>query len=80
MTRLLKWNRSVEGYCDSKDGRFSISPLYCGRVKPIFWMLTDNKTKRQSRSHFTQHEAKEAADRMINPPPKPTWVIDDSML
>jgi hypothetical protein len=59
----IQWTKSREGYCTSKCGRFSISPLWCGRVKPVFWHLRDNQTGRETRSAFTQREAKATAQR-----------------
>lgn len=61
--KTIRWGKSKEGYCDSKCGRFSISPQWCGRVNPVFWKLVDNKTKTETRCCSTQREAKEAAQR-----------------
>lgn len=72
---MIKWGKSSEGYCASKCGRFTIAPLWCGRVKPQFWKLTDKKTGREARSCFTQREAKETAERWLNPEPAPTEKI-----
>jgi len=76
----INWGRSEEGYCTSKCGRFEISPLWCGRVKPIFWKLKDKKTGRETQSCFTQREAKLTAEHWLNPPPPPTLKIDPSLL
>ena len=37
MAALIKWERSDEGYCDSKCGRFDIVPLYCGTTRPQYY-------------------------------------------
>lgn len=59
MTRI-KWKPSREGFTDSHDGKWSIEPLWCGRVKPVFFKLS-NGEKIISRSCFTQREAKRLA-------------------
>ena len=71
----VRWLRSKEGYCDSACGRYRISPLFCGRVKPVFFTVRDNLTKDVlTRSCFTQTEAKqwvEAYRRRLSAPAKP---------
>lgn len=71
----MKWGKSEGGYVKSKCGRFSISPLHCGRVKPLFWSLFDAETKRTSDGHFTQRAAKSAAEEVSKKvtPPKSIW-------
>jgi hypothetical protein len=60
---VIRWKRSVEGYCDSHCGRWRISPLYCGRVKPQFFDLyLDGKKVALMLS--SQHEAKDRASNM----------------
>lgn len=34
-----EWKRSADGFCESVDGKWYITPLYCGRVKPQFFDL-----------------------------------------
>ena len=35
--RVIKWQRSDEGYCDSHCGRFEIVPLFCGTTRPQYY-------------------------------------------
>lgn len=60
---MIKWTKSKEGYVESKCGRFAITPLWCGRVQPVFFKLLDKETKMETRSCFTQREAKQTAQR-----------------
>jgi len=43
MSRLysvpVKWERSEEGYVDSKCGRFEIVPLFCGTTRPQYYEM-----------------------------------------
>lgn len=43
----IKWNRSNEGFAESKCGRFSITPLYCGTTRAQLYQIRDNKTGRK---------------------------------
>ncbi len=45
--RAIHWNRSSEGYCDSKCGRFSIVPEYQGTCSPQAYRIKDKKTGRK---------------------------------
>jgi len=44
----VRWARSEDGHVDSKCGRFSIFPLYCGRVAPQFYKVRDRETGREA--------------------------------
>lgn len=58
---LIVWKRPTGGYCESACGRWKISPLYCGRVKPQFYELRcDGKVIAARRT--TQRAAKAAAE------------------
>ena len=46
MKKLTQWGRSIEGYCQSKDGRFSICPLYEGTTRAQSYQVRDEKTGR----------------------------------
>ena len=46
MKKLAQWTRSSEGYCQSKDGRFTISPLYEGTTRAQSYQAIDTKTGR----------------------------------
>lgn len=35
----VAWKRSSDGFCESADGKWHITPLYCGCVKPQFFEL-----------------------------------------
>lgn len=57
---MIKWGPSSDGYCTSKDGKWKIVPLYCGRVKPQMYELRHDG-KREG-WHTTQRLAKERAE------------------
>lgn len=62
----IKWKRSHEGFCESHDGRWSISPEYQGYVNPQFYMLKDNQTGKCFMPGFeTQSDAKWQAQKII---------------
>lgn len=77
----LKWGRSSGGFCESKCGRFGISPEYWGRCEPQSYTLTDRETGKEYRLLDTQKKAKERANRVLCPAPvyKPTITISDDM-
>ena len=79
----LNWGRSQDGYCASKCGRFRISPLWCGRVNPLFWKLEDG-AKLISAAISTQREAKQIAARIVHEEthgkPSPAFVLSDDLL
>lgn len=71
MGRLIKWNRSDEGYVDSKCGRFDIEPLYCGTTRPQYYRCyyTDPVTLSRTRVcglADTQTECKEEVEDFCN--------------
>lgn len=59
-TTLIKWGRSEDGFVDSKCGRFSIVPNYCGTTRPQDYNVRD-KDRKIIISHMAQtiSEAKE---------------------
>ncbi len=38
---MIRWSRSEDGYCESKDGRFKIRPLYYGRCSAQSYEVRD---------------------------------------
>ena len=58
----IAWTKSEDGYCESKDGRFRIEPIFNHSVAPAGYNLYDNG-ERVKRSLDTQKEAKELAER-----------------
>lgn len=70
----IKWNRSEDGYVDSKCGRFQIRPLFCGRTRPIWFLATDTTTTNKKSSYCnTQKEAKEWSETLwLKEQPKET--------
>ena len=64
--KMLKWKRSDDGFVDSKCGRFQIVPRWWGRVAPQEYILEDKG--KQVGSYDTQRAAKNAAERIVNPP------------
>lgn len=64
---MVDWNRSKDGYCESKCGRFHISPLYLGRCSPVEYELYYNsvKIKQWYPSQRSAKEGAEAMDRII---------------
>jgi hypothetical protein len=62
----VRWNRSEEGYTDSKDGRFSISPLYMGTTRPQGYQMWDNTMKKRVAQGDTQAEMKREAQHIVD--------------
>lgn len=60
----IRWKRSTEGYCDSHCGRWKITPLYCGRVKPQFFDLYRDGQK-VALMLSSQRQAKDRADALL---------------
>ncbi len=60
----IRWKRSTDdGFVESHDGRWRITPLYWGCTRPqLFELFRDGK--RVSSSCATQREAKYEAERM----------------
>jgi hypothetical protein len=63
MTKKAKiaWKRSNEGFVDSKDGKWSISPLYCGGTRPQFFELSYER-RTITRLASSQRDAKDEAE------------------
>jgi len=58
----IQWNRSEDGYVESKCGMWKITPLYWGCVRPQNYQLWLG-SKKCGGFHETQTEAKKAAER-----------------
>lgn len=59
---MVKWNRSNEGFVESKCGRFTISPEYWGRESAQSYELKEKQTGKRYRFQDTQSVAKSKAD------------------
>lgn len=59
----IKWNKSRDGYAESKCGDWRIVPLCCGTTVPQFYDLFF-KGEKVSSLNETQREAKESAERL----------------
>ena len=64
MTRI-KWNRSDEGFVNSKERRFWISPLYMGTTRAQAYQLDDRMTDQRPTSHDRIADAKDHAEDII---------------
>lgn len=56
----IRWKRARDGFVESHDGRWRISPLYCGCTRPQSFQLWKDNADRGWFS--TQREAKAAAE------------------
>lgn len=69
MAAKVKWRRSSDGFCDSACGRYKITPLYCGCVKPQMFDLwfypngLGGERKKIDGMASSQRECKDAANR-----------------
>jgi len=61
---MVKWNKSEDGYCESKCGRFKITPQWWGRVQPQEYKITDKVTEKKS-AFSTQRNCKKWADNIV---------------
>lgn len=67
---MIRWKRANDGFVESRDGRWRISPLYWGCTRPqMFELFRDGKSVATYCS--TQREAKEAAERLVRLSEKP---------
>jgi hypothetical protein len=67
---VIRWKRANDGFVESRDGRWRISPLYWGCTRPqMFELFRDGKSVATYCS--TQREAKEAAERLVRLSEKP---------
>ncbi len=57
----IRWKRARDGFVESHDGRWRISPLYWGCTKPQVYELTRDG-KRVASYCTTQREAKDLAE------------------
>lgn len=74
----IQWNRSEDGFVTSKCGRWSVSPVYLGRVNAIGYELSDATVDPESTARFsrvvyggagyTQRDCKERAQVLANKP------------
>lgn len=61
---MIRWKRANDGFVESRDGRWRITPLYWGCTRPqMFELFRDGKSVATYCS--TQREAKEAAERLV---------------
>lgn len=37
----LQWTKSDDGFCETKDGRFYIKPIFLGRTRAVGYELID---------------------------------------
>lgn len=58
---MLKWNKSREGFTESKCGKFNISPQYWGCCKPQNYIMQYNG---RQYSAETQKELKIKAEQL----------------
>lgn len=76
----VQWSRSSSGFCESKCGRFGISPEYWGRCEPQSYTLTDRESGKEYRLLDTQKKAKHRANQILSPPPpQPRIEISDDL-
>lgn len=59
---MVKWNRSEDGYTESKCGHFRIEPIFMGRTTAQAYHLYADGVKVMQYCD-TQREAKEYAER-----------------
>jgi hypothetical protein len=62
----IQWNRSEDGFVESKDGRFEIEPLFIGRTTPqeyVLFLVRRDESRRQIGIYDTHAEAKYAAQK-----------------
>ena len=64
---MIRWKRPADGFVESRDGRWRITPLYWGSTRPqMFELFRDGK---RVASYFsTQRDAKESARQLSEPP------------
>lgn len=59
----IRWKRPDDGYVESHDGAWRITPLYCGCTRPQAYVLADNG-RRKGGEFQTQRAAKEHAEEL----------------
>lgn len=64
---MIRWKPARDGFVESHDGRWRISPLYWGCTRPQVYELTYDG-KAISSYNATQREAKDAAERHASEP------------
>lgn len=62
---MIRWKRANDGFVESHDGQWFITPIYCGCTRPQSFTLRhkDNYAKELG-WHQTQKEAKEYAEEL----------------
>ena len=72
----VKWERSKDGFCKSKCGRFRIKPIFAGRVKPIWYQVEDNDPDNPGVATLGTHrDCRGWVERRKNPPAhRSDWV------
>lgn len=59
----IRWKRPNDGYVESHDGAWRITPLYCGCTRPQLYSL--NFGDRKLSEYATQREAKAHAKTLV---------------
>lgn len=82
MTEIrIRWNRAVDGFVESKCGRFRVIPEYWGRANPQMYRVEDTMPGGFGIGHFeTQKKCKEWVERGFNPPTYDGPEITEDML
>lgn len=66
---MIRWKRSEEGFVESHDGEWQITPEYWSCVRPqaftLWRRLPDGTRKKVSFGCSTQRDAKQSADTML---------------
>lgn len=66
---MIKWRRAQEGFVDSHDGQWKITPEYWSCVNPQAYSLSrkraDGKWERVASSCATQRDAKAEAEAVL---------------
>lgn len=60
----VKWNKSTEGFTQSKCGRFRIQPLYMGTTRAQAYELYDERTHGRCMND-TQRQCKDEAEGIL---------------
>lgn len=62
---MIRWKRSEDGFVESHDGEWQITPEYWSCVRPQAFTLHRNN-KIVSRGCSTQKDAKQTADNILS--------------
>lgn len=64
---MIRWKRPTEGFVESLDGRWRITPLYWGSTRPQMFEL-HRDGKRVATYFSTQRDAKASAEQLLDTP------------